>query len=151
MRKLSNWQRTINRNNRKDANNQNNSYNLKDGKSIQGSPLKVYTSNNKFDFMVISPDSPDIPPFQSRISTPKIDKTIKKIQQLNATPSSSNSPIVYNRAPRGETKVKECEPIASKQDRTQKKPQPTKPRRNNMYARTNQRPPRNKKTTNNIK
>ena len=82
--------------------------------STQGSPLKVYKSNNKFDFMVTSPDSPDIPPFQSRISTPKIDKIIKKIQQLNATPSSSNSPIVYNTAQRGETKVKECEPISIK-------------------------------------
>ena len=82
--------------------------------STQGSPLKVYTSNNKFDFMATSPDSPVIPPFQSRILTPKIDKTIKKIQQLNATPSSSNSPIVYNTTPRGETKVKECEPTSIK-------------------------------------
>ena len=33
--------------------------------STQGSPLKVYTSNNKFDFMVTSPDSPDTLPVKN--------------------------------------------------------------------------------------
>ena len=115
--------------------------------STEGSPLKVYTSNNNFDFMVTAPDGPDFPPFQSRISTPKIDKTIKKIQQLNTTPSSSNSPIVYNTAPRGETKVNDCEPISikagqntekattneteSKQHVREDKPNPTTEQENN--------------------
>ena len=58
--------------------------------STQSSPLKVYTSNNKFEFIVTSPNSPDIPPFRSKISTPKIDKAVKKIQQLHTTPTSSN-------------------------------------------------------------
>ena len=65
--------------------------------STQGSPSKVYTSNNKFDFMVTS-DSPDIPPFQSKISTPKIDKAVKKIQHLHTTPTSSNSTIEFGAA-----------------------------------------------------
>ena len=83
--------------------------------STQGSPLKLYTSNIKFDFVVTSPESPDIPPFQSKLSTPKIDKDVKKIQQLHTTPTSSNSPIEYQTAPSDETQRKECAAISIKQ------------------------------------
>ena len=42
--------------------------------STHNSPLKIYTSDNKFDLMVTSPNSPDIPTtFTSKISTPKTD------------------------------------------------------------------------------
>ena len=62
--------------------------------STQNSPPKVNTSDNKNNFMVTSPNSPHIPTtFSSKISPPKIDKAVKKIQQLNATPKTSNSPI----------------------------------------------------------
>ena len=48
--------------------------------STQSSRLKVYTSSNKFDFMVRSPDGPDIPTtFTSQIFTPKVDKAVAKI------------------------------------------------------------------------
>ena len=115
--------------------------------STQGSPSKVYTSNNKSDFMVTSPDSPDIPPFQSKISTPKIDKAVKKIQHLHTTPTSSNSPIEYQTTPSGETERKECAPISikqgqdiqtastsetsTKQQAVEDKPKPTKDHDNN--------------------
>ena len=65
--------------------------------------------------MVTSPDSLDIPPFQSKISTPKINKAVKKIQQLHRTQTSSNSPIEYQTTPSGETERKECAPISIKQ------------------------------------
>ena len=40
--------------------------------STQSSPLKVYRSENKFDFVVTSPNSPEIPTAcTSKISTPK--------------------------------------------------------------------------------
>ena len=72
--------------------------------STQNSPQKVYISNNQFDFMVTSPNSPEIPPpFTFKISTPKIDKAVKKIQHLNTTPTSSNLPIEYQATPSGET------------------------------------------------
>ena len=70
--------------------------------STQNSPIKVYTSNNKYDFMITSPNSPDIPTnFTSTISTPKIDKVVKKIQKFNGTPVSSTSPIENNAVPYG--------------------------------------------------
>ena len=96
--------------------------------STQGSPLKVYTSNNKFDFMVTSPESPDIPHFQSKISTPKIDKTIKKIQQLNNTPTSSNSPIKNKLTPSGE-KDNDRAPIGIKPRQDSEKKTPDKQKR----------------------
>ena len=66
--------------------------------STQNSPIKVYASDNKYDFMVTFPNSPIIPTnFTSTLSTPKIDKAVKKIQELNTTRMTSNSPI-ENRA-----------------------------------------------------
>ena len=56
--------------------------------------------------MDTSPNSPEIPtPFTSKTSTPKIDKAVRKIQQLNTTPTSSNSPIEYQATPIGERTV----------------------------------------------
>ena len=79
--------------------------------STQNSPLKVYTSDNKYDFMVTSPNSPDIPTtFTSKISTPKIDKAVKKTQQINATPMTSNSAIENNAVPYGATQREETSP-----------------------------------------
>ena len=68
--------------------------------STQNSPIKVFTSNNIYDFMITSPESPDIPTnFTSTLSAPKIDKVVKKVQKLNATPMSSNYPIENNALP----------------------------------------------------
>ena len=43
--------------------------------SNQNSPIKVFTSNNKYDFMITSPNGSNTPTnFTSTISTPKIEK-----------------------------------------------------------------------------
>ena len=77
--------------------------------STQNSPIEVFTSNNEYDFMILSPESPDIPiDFTSTISTPKTDKAVKKIEKLNATPMSSNSPIENNALPYGITLIKQA-------------------------------------------
>ena len=77
--------------------------------STQNSPIKVFTSNNKYDFMITSPERPDIPTnFSSTISTPKIDKAVKKIQKLNATQMSSKSPIENNAVPYGITQTEQA-------------------------------------------
>ena len=34
--------------------------------STENSPIKVFTSDNKYDFMITSPDSPEIPPNSSQ-------------------------------------------------------------------------------------
>ena len=74
--------------------------------STQGSPLKIYTLDNKYDFMATSPDSPDIPTnFTSKISTPKLDKAEIKIQTLNATPKTIKSPIQPKAIPSGTTTI----------------------------------------------
>ena len=74
--------------------------------STKGSPLKVYPSDNKFDFMATFPDSPDIPKnFTSKISTPKLDKAEIKIQKLNATPKTIKSPIQPKAIPSGTTTI----------------------------------------------
>ena len=87
--------------------------------SAQNSQLKVYTSDNKYDFMVTSPNSPDIPTtFTSKILTPKTDKAVKKIQQLNATPMTSNSPIEKNAIPCGTTQTEETSPTSIKTIKT---------------------------------
>ena len=77
--------------------------------STQNSPIKVFTSNNKYDFMITSPESPDTPiNFSSTISIPKIDKALRKIQKLNATPTSNNSPIENNAVPFGITQTEQA-------------------------------------------
>ena len=76
--------------------------------STENSPIKVFTSDNKYDFMITSPDSPKIPPqFESRISTPKLDKVVGKIQKLKASPKFSSSPILNITTPHGGTSEKE--------------------------------------------
>ena len=56
--------------------------------------------------MITPPESPDVPNnFTSTISTPKIDKAVKKFQNLNATAMSSNSPIENNALPYGITQI----------------------------------------------
>ena len=76
--------------------------------STENSPIKVITSDNKYDFMITSPDSPEIPPkFESRISTPKLDKAVGKIQKLNASPKFSSSPILNITTPHGGISEKE--------------------------------------------
>ena len=76
--------------------------------STENSPIKVFTSDNKYDFMITSPDSPEIPPkFESRISTPKLDKAVGKIQKLNASPTFSSSPILNITTPHGGISEKE--------------------------------------------
>ena len=87
--------------------------------STQNSPNKVYTSDNKYDFMVTSPNSPDIPTnFTSTISTPKIDKTVKKIQKLYTTPMTSNYPIENNAIPYGSTHIEQTAPNSEKTSET---------------------------------
>ena len=72
--------------------------------STQNSPIKVFTSDNKYDFMIRSPNSPEIPPkFVSTISTPKIDKAVQKIHKLKSTPTLSSSPILNIAIPDGIT------------------------------------------------
>ena len=79
--------------------------------STKSSPLKVYTSDNQFDFMVTSQDCPDITAtFTSKISNPKIDKAVKKIQELNATPMPNKSPIEFKTAPCGTASIKVTSP-----------------------------------------
>ena len=74
----------------------------------QSSPLKVYTSNKKFDVMATSSKSPEIPTtFTSRISTPKISKVVKKIQQLNETQMPIKSPIEIKITPLGTTSIQD--------------------------------------------
>ena len=76
--------------------------------STENSPIKVFTSDNKYDFMITSPDSPEIPQkFESKISTPKLDKVVGKIQKLKASPKFSSSPILNITTPHGETSEKE--------------------------------------------
>ena len=53
--------------------------------------------------MVTSPDIPTI--FSSKRSTPKVDKAVKKIQKLKATPKPINSPIRPKSIPRGTTTI----------------------------------------------
>ena len=63
--------------------------------STQNSPIKVFTSDNKFDFMITSPNSLEIrPKFVSTISKPKIDKAVQKIHKLKPTPTLNSSPIL---------------------------------------------------------
>ena len=70
--------------------------------STQNSPIKVFTSDNKYDFMITSPNSPEIPPkFVSTTSTPKIDKAVQKIHKLKPTPTLSSSPILNIAIPDG--------------------------------------------------
>ena len=76
--------------------------------STENRPIKVITSDNKYDFMITSPDSPEIPPkFESRISTPKLDNVVGKIQKLNASPKFSSSPILNITTPYGGISEKE--------------------------------------------
>ena len=76
--------------------------------STENSPIKVFTSDNRYDFMITSPDSPEIPPkFESRISTPNVDKAVEKIQKLNASPTFSSSPILNITTPHGGISEKE--------------------------------------------
>ena len=69
--------------------------------SNQSSSLKINTSNNKIDCMVTSPDSPDIPTYTSKLSTPKLDKAVEKIQKLKSIPQQIPSPIDPKTIPRG--------------------------------------------------
>ena len=83
--------------------------------STQNSPIKVYASDIKYDFMVTFPNSPIIPTnFTSTLSTPKIDKAAKKIQELNATPMTSNSPIENKAIPFGITHTEQTAPNSIK-------------------------------------
>ena len=76
--------------------------------STENSPIKVITSENKYEIMITSPDSPEIPPkFESRISTPKLGKAVGKIQKLNASPKFSSSPILNITTPHGGISEKE--------------------------------------------
>ena len=78
--------------------------------STENSPIKVFTSDNKYDFMITSPESPEIPPqFESRISTPKLDKAVGKKQKLKASPKFSSSPILNITTPHGGTSEKEIQ------------------------------------------
>ena len=82
--------------------------------STQNNPIKLYTSD-KYNSMVTSPNSPDIPTnFTSTISTPKMDKAVKKIQKLNATPMTSNFPIENNAIPYGSTHIEQTAPNSAK-------------------------------------
>ena len=79
--------------------------------STQNSPLKIYTSDNKYDFMITSPNSPEIPSnFTSIISTPKIDKVVTKIQKLKTTPTLTTSPIPNKAISDGISTTKKQEP-----------------------------------------
>ena len=72
--------------------------------STQKSPLKVFTSDNKYDFLITSPNRFEIPTkFVSTIWTPKLDKAVQKIQKLNSTPTLSSSPILNIAIPDGIT------------------------------------------------
>ena len=78
--------------------------------STENSPIKIYTSENKYDFMLTSPSSPEIPQnFTSTISIPKIDKVVTKIQKLKTTPTLTTSPIPQNQIPCGTSKPKDQE------------------------------------------
>ena len=70
--------------------------------STQNSPIKVYTSSNQYDFMITSPDSPELPTnYTSKISTPKIDKVVEKIHKIKSSPALSSSPILNAAIPSG--------------------------------------------------
>ena len=63
----------------------------------QNNPVHIYTSI-PHDFMVTSPNSPEIPnTLTSTISTPRVDKAVKKIQQHKAlkdtSPMKSENPV----------------------------------------------------------
>ena len=79
--------------------------------STQNSSLKIYTSDNKYDFMMTSPNNPEIPPnFTSTISTTKIDKLVTKIQKLKTTPTLTTSPIPNKAIPDGISTTKKQQP-----------------------------------------
>ena len=79
--------------------------------STQNSPLKIYTSDNKYDFIITSPNSPEVPSnFTSTISTPKIDKVVTKLQKLKTTPTLTTSPIPNKAIPDGISTTKKQEP-----------------------------------------
>ena len=83
--------------------------------STQNSPIKVFMSDNKYDFKVTSPNSPEIPPkFVSTISTPKIDKAVEKIHKLKTTPTLSSPPILNIAIPDGNTTQENQEQCGSK-------------------------------------
>ena len=87
--------------------------------STQGRLLKVYTSDNKFVFMVTSPDSPDIPvTFTSKNTSPKIDKAVKKIQTLNAILMPTKSPINFETTPCGTASIQSTPPESIPADNT---------------------------------
>ena len=84
--------------------------------STQSSPIKIFTSDNKYDFMVTSPNSPEIhQKFVSTISTPKIDKAVQKIHKLKSTPTLSSSPILNIAIPDGTTTQENKEQCGSKE------------------------------------
>ena len=72
------------------------------------SPQTIFASSDPKDFMITSPDSPPVqfdrnnannevtnsPDFKSTKSTPKIDKTVEKIQRLNDNTAKFNNPQV---------------------------------------------------------
>ena len=79
--------------------------------STQNSPLKIYTSDNKYDFMITSQNNPEIPSnFISSISTPNIDKAVTKIQKLKTTPTLTTSLIPNKAIPDGIPTTKKQEP-----------------------------------------
>ena len=70
--------------------------------STQNSPIKVFTSSNQYDFMITSPDSPEIPPnYTSKISTPKLDKVVEKIHKIKGSPTLTSSTILNAAIPNG--------------------------------------------------
>ena len=72
--------------------------------STQSSPIKVYTSSNKYDFIITSQDSPEISTtLKSKLATPKVDKAMEKIRRLKSTPSQikNTSPIEPKEIPHG--------------------------------------------------
>ena len=79
--------------------------------STQNSPLKIDTSDNKYNFMVTSPNSPEVQSnFTSTISIPKIDKVVTKIQKLKTTPTLTKFPIPSKAIPDGISTIKKQEP-----------------------------------------
>ena len=72
------------------------------------SPQTIFASSDPKDFMITSPDSPPVQldrnnanneitnnnDFKSTKSTPKIDKTVEKIQRLNDNTAKFNNPQV---------------------------------------------------------
>ena len=89
------------------------------------SPHTIFASSDPKDFMITSPDSPPVQfdrnnantevtnnhDFQSTKSTPKIDKTVEKIQRLNDNTAKFNNPkVIFLDA---ENKVQEQHEIAT--------------------------------------